>query len=70
MHARGQAVHPQGERLLEAEAKLMAHMGGLAGQARDSGGPLTGALALRVTWCFPCGGEHARTASRTSPNRT
>ena len=48
----------KGERLLDAEAKLMAHMAGLAEQARESGGPLTGALALRVTWCFPCGGEH------------
>lgn len=49
----------KGERLLEAEAKLMAHMGGLAGQARESGGPLTGALRLRVAWCFPTEGEHS-----------
>ena len=41
----------KGERLLDAEAKLMAHMGGLAGQARESGGPLSGALSAAVSLC-------------------
>lgn len=56
----------KGERLLEAEAKLMAHMGGLAERARDSGGPLAGALALRVTWCFPKGAAHAQGEPHTA----
>lgn len=49
----------KGERLLEAEGKLMAHMGGMADEAGEGGGPLTGPLAMRVTWCFPCDGRHA-----------
>lgn len=47
------------DRLKDAEDALMARMGRMARDASEGGGPLSGALALKVTWCFPPGARHA-----------
>lgn len=46
-------------RLKDAEDSLIARMGGMAREASGGGGPLSGALELEVTWCFPTDAGHA-----------